>query len=105
MSQAVVHGNTVYLSGQVGESGGSVEEQAQEAFAQIEALLVQAGSSKGQILSAQIWLADIADFNAMNRVWDKWVEDIDPPVRATGEAKLASPNYKIEIIVIAAVVS
>lgn len=103
MSQALVHGDTVYLSGQVGESGGSVEEQTQEALAQIEALLAQAGSSKGLILSAQIWLAEMADFEAMNSVWDTWVAKIEPPARATSEARLASPDYKVEIIVTAAV--
>ncbi len=102
MSQAVVHGDTVYLSGQVGAPGESVATQTKAVLAQIEALLAQAGSRKANILSATIWLADMADFAAMNRVWEEWVGGADAPARATGEAKLATPAYKVEIIVVAA---
>lgn len=102
MSQAVVHGDTVYLAGQVGEPGKSVSKQTQAILAQIEALLAEAGSEKSKILSATIWLADMADFAEMNAVWDEWVGGRDAPARATGEAKLATPDYKVEIIVIAA---
>lgn len=102
MSQAVVHGNTVYLSGQVGAPGESVTIQTQTILAQIEALLVEAGSDKSKLLSATIWLADMADFAEMNAVWDSWVDGKDAPARATGEARLATPAYKVEIIVIAA---
>jgi len=102
MSQAVVHGDTVYLAGQVGEPGESVTKQTQTILAQIEALLAEAGSEKSKILSATIWLADMADFAEMNAVWDEWVGGRDAPARATGEAKLAAPGYKVEIIVIAA---
>lgn len=102
MSQAVVHGNTVYLAGQVGAPGESVTKQTQAILAQIEALLAQTGSEKAKILSATIWLADMADFTEMNAVWDKWVDGRDAPTRATGEAKLATPDYKVEIIIIAA---
>lgn len=102
MSQAVVHGDTVYLAGQVGEPGESVTKQTQTILAQIEALLAEAGSDKSKILSATIWLADMADFAEMNAVWDEWVGGRDAPARATGEAKLATPDYKVEIIVIAA---
>ncbi|WP_313008507.1 RidA family protein [Brevundimonas vesicularis] len=102
MSEAVVHGDTIYLSGQVGEAGDDVATQTRTALAEIEALLAEAGSDKSKILMAQIWLADIADFEAMNGVWDVWVDTANPPARATGESRLASPDYKVEIIVIAA---
>ena len=102
MSQAVVHNGTVYLAGQVGE-GATVAEQTRDCLAQVDALLAQAGSSKEAILSTTIWLADMADFADMNSVWDEWVPAGHTPARATGEAKLAAPKYKVEIIVVAAV--
>ncbi|MCJ8156409.1 RidA family protein [Sphingomonas sp. LaA6.9] len=102
MSQAVVHGNTVYLAGQVGAPGESVTAQTRAILAQIEALLAEAGSDKSRLLSATIWLADMADFAEMNAVWDAWIDGKDAPTRATGEAKLATPDYKVEIIAIAA---
>ncbi len=102
MSQAVIHNNTVYLSGQVGEPGASVAEQTRSILATIEALLAEAGSAKSKILSATIWLADMTNFAEMNAVWDAWLNGQDPPARATGEARLAAPDYKVEIIVVAA---
>lgn len=102
MSQGVVHGDTIYLAGQVGAPGESVTNQTQAILGQVEALLAEAGSDKAKILSATIWLADMADFAEMNAVWDKWVDGKDAPARATGEAKLATPAYKVEIIIIAA---
>ena len=71
-------------------------------LAQIEKLLAQTGSDKSKILTATIWMADMADFAEMNAVWDKWVDGKDAPARATGEAKLATPDYKVEIIIVAA---
>jgi enamine deaminase RidA (YjgF/YER057c/UK114 family) len=102
MSQAVVHGDTIYLAGQVGAPGESVTRQTEAVLAQVDALLAEAGSDKSKILSATIWLADMADFAEMNAVWDRWVGGKDAPARATGEARLATPDYKVEIIVIAA---
>lgn len=102
MSEAVIHGDTIYLAGQVGEEGQSVTEQTRTALAEIEALLAKAGSDKHHLLMATIWLADIADFEEMNAVWDAWIAGVPAPARATGEAKLAAPGYKVEIIVIAA---
>jgi enamine deaminase RidA (YjgF/YER057c/UK114 family) len=102
MSQAVVHGDTVYLAGQVGAPGESVTVQTQAVLAQIEKLLATTGSDKSKMLTATIWLADMADFAEMNAVWDKWVDGKDAPARATGEAKLATPAYKVEIIIVAA---
>jgi enamine deaminase RidA (YjgF/YER057c/UK114 family) len=102
MSQAVIHGDTVYLAGQVGTPGASVAEQTKVVLGRIDALLERTGSSKDHLLSATIWLADMADFAEMNAVWDEWVAGIPAPARATGEAKLATPNHKVEIIMIAA---
>ena len=102
MSQAVVHGDTVYLAGQVGAPGASVADQTRTVLAQIDRLLVEAGSDKSRMLSVTIWLADIADFAEMNSVWDSWIDPANPPARATGESKLAAPEYKVEIIVTAA---
>jgi enamine deaminase RidA (YjgF/YER057c/UK114 family) len=102
MSQAVVHGNTVYLAGQVGEPGKSVAEQTRGILAAIDRLLAEAGTDKSKILSAQIWLDDMRDFAEMNSVWDAWVDKSNPPARATGGAPLATPDYRVEIIVVAA---
>lgn len=102
MSEAVIHGDTIYLAGQVGEPGDDVSAQTLTALTEIEALLAEAGSDKSRILMAQIWLADMADFEAMNSVWDAWVDTDNPPARATGESRLASPDYLVEVIVIAA---
>lgn len=101
MSGAVIHGDTVYLAGQVGQ-GADVTAQAQSALAEVDRLLALAGTSKSRILSTTIWLADIADFAAMNAVWDAWIDPANPPARATGEAKLAIPDYFVEFIVVAA---
>ena len=103
MSQVVIHGNTVYLAGQVGNPGGSVADQTRDVLASIDKLLAEAGSHKSKILQAIIWLADMNDFAEMNAVWDKWVDGPNAPARATGEAKLAGPEYLVEIIITAAV--
>ena len=103
MSQAVVHNGVVYLAGQVGEPHESVADQTRTCLAEIEALLAEVGSDKSKILMATIWLADMADFETMNGVWDAWVDTANPPARATGEAKLAAADYRVEIIVTAAV--
>ena len=102
MSQAVVYNGIIYLAGQVGKPGESVTEQTREVLAQIDRLLGECGSDKTRILSAQVWMADMADFAEMNAVWDGWVPAGNAPARATGEARLATPDYKVEIIVVAA---
>ena len=102
MSQAVVHGGIAYLAGQVGAPGAGVAEQTREVLAQIDRLLAEAGSDKSRILTATIWLADIGTFAEMNSVWDAWVSPGNTPARATVEAKLATPDYKVEIMVVAA---
>lgn len=102
MSQAVIANGFVFLAGQVGEPGTSVTDQTKAVLAQIDALLAQAGTDKTRIVSAQIWMADMADFAEMNAVWDAWVPQGHTPARATGESALATPDYKVEIIVTAA---
>ena len=104
MSQAVVHGNTVYLAGQVaGDPTVDVAGQTRQVLASIDKLLAAAGSDKSRILSATIYLAHIGTFAQMNAEWDAWVPQGHTPARATVEAKLAAPQYKVEIQVIAAV--
>ena len=102
MSDIVIHNNTVYLAGQVGE-GATVAEQTKDTLAKVDALLAKAGSSKSKLLQTIIWLDDMANFAEMNAVWDAWVDPANTPARATGEAKLAAPKYKVEIIITAAV--
>ena len=102
MSAVVVHGDTVYLAGQVGQPGFSVKEQAAQALAEVDRLLAAAGTDKTRILQAIVWLADMADFAAMNEVWEAWVAPGCTPARASGEAKLATPEYKVEFIITAA---
>ena len=101
MSEAVCYNGIVWVAGQVGE-GASVAEQTKDCLAQVDRILAQAGTDKTRILSTQIWLADISTFAEMNAVWDTWVSKGNTPARATGEAKLAAPKYKVEIIVTAA---
>jgi enamine deaminase RidA (YjgF/YER057c/UK114 family) len=104
MSGAVVHGNTIYVAGQVSQNapGKSVTEQTRDILSIIDGLLAQAGSDKTKLLSANIWLTDIATFNEMNAVWDAWVAPGNTPARATVEAKLAAPQFNVEIMVVAA---
>ena len=103
MSQIVVHGDTVYLAGVVAHAnkGKSVTEQTREVLATIDKYLAQAGTDKTKLLSANIWLADMGTFAEMNAVWDAWVAPGHTPARATVEAKLAAPDYKVEIMVVA----
>ena len=104
MSGAVVHGDTVYLAGQVARDGSTtVKGQTEAILKQIDDLLRAAGASKSKLLSATIYLASIATFNEMNAVWDAWVDPSNTPARATGESKLATPEYLVEVIVIAAI--
>ena len=104
MSKAVVHGDTVYLAGIVADDpkGKSVGEQTKSVLAQIDGLLAKAGTDKSKLLSANIWITDMANFAEMNAVWDGWVSPGNTPARATVEAGLAAPDYKVEIMVTAA---
>jgi len=102
MSQAVIHNKTVYLAGQVA-AGASVTIQTREILAGIDALLKEANTDKGHLLSATIWLTDMATFAEMNAVWDAWVVPGATPARATvASPQLAAPDYKVEIAIIAA---
>lgn len=105
MSSAVVHEGRVFLAGQVAEvnAGKSVGAQTREILATIDKLLKKAGTDKTRILSANIWLADISTFDEMNAEWDKWIVAGQTPARATVESKLAGPEYKVEIMLTAAV--
>jgi enamine deaminase RidA (YjgF/YER057c/UK114 family) len=103
MSQAVVHNSIVYTAGQV-SSGDTVSAQTQSILTLIEGLLKEAGSSKENMLTATIWLADINDFKEMNSVWDAWVPSGNAPARACVEAKLARDELRVEIQVTAAIV-
>ena len=104
MSKCVVHGDTVYLAGIVANEpkGRSVSEQTKDILAQIDGLLAKAGSDKSKLLTATIYITDMATFAEMNAVWDAWVSPGNTPARATVEAKLATPDYKVEIMVVAA---
>ncbi len=104
MSKAVVHGDTVYLAGQVADkaAGKSVAEQTADILGIIDGLLAEAGTDKSKLLMVNIWLSDMSTFAEMNGVWDKWVIAGQTPGRATVEAKLAAPQFTVEIAVIAA---
>jgi enamine deaminase RidA (YjgF/YER057c/UK114 family) len=105
MSQVVIYNKTVYLAGQVaaGAAGKSVTEQTKDVLATIDALLAEAKSDKSKVLSATIWLTDMSTFSEMNNVWDAWVVSGATPARATVvSAQLASPEFAIEIALIAA---
>ena len=102
MSRIVIHNDTVYLCGQVGNAGDGVADQTRTCLEKIEDLLAKAGTDKTRILQTTIWLADMADFTEMNAVWDAWVPEGHAPARACGEAKLARPELKVEMLVTAA---
>lgn len=105
MSGAAVYGGVAYLAGQVAldAQGESVTAQTTNILARIDALLAKAGTDKSRLLSANIWLSDISTFAEMNAVWDAWIAGVGAPARATVEAKLAAPQFTVEIAVIAAV--
>lgn len=103
LSGAVVHGNTVYVAGQVSSDALTVQGQTELILKKIDALLEAAGSSKSKLLSATIYLANIGTYDEMNAAWDAWVDRAGPPARATVEARLAAPRYLVEIAAIAAV--
>lgn len=104
MSEMAVHNGVCYLAGQVAADGSQdIAGQTRQVLAAIDALLAQASTDKTKILRAQIFLADISEFPGMNAVWDTWVVPGHTPPRATVEAKLAKPEWKVEIVVTAAV--
>ena len=103
MSRVVVHNDTVYLAGQVEDDpSADVAGQTRQILAKIDSLLAEAGADKSKLLSANVWLSDISTFDKMNAVWDEWVTPGKPPARATVESRLARPEFKVEIMVVAA---
>jgi enamine deaminase RidA (YjgF/YER057c/UK114 family) len=104
MSEAVTLGSRIYCSGMIPEDTGlDITGQVRQALAEIDSLLAKGGSDKTKILTATIWLRDIADFTAMNEVWDAWVVPGHTPARATVQATLNDPDMKVEIMVVAAI--
>ena len=104
MSQIVIHGGIVYLSGQVADDDRApIDEQTRQVLAKIDPHLATAGTDKSQLLTTNIWLKKISDFAAMNEVWNAWVAPGQPPARATVEATLARPSLPVEIMVTAAI--
>jgi len=103
MSQVVIHGDTVYLAGIVAErrGGTSVADQTTQVLQRIDELLAKAGTDKSRLLKANIWLRDIADFDEMNSVWDKWVSPGNTPARACVESRMAAPDVLVEVQVVA----
>jgi enamine deaminase RidA (YjgF/YER057c/UK114 family) len=103
LSETAVHAGVVYLAGQVPDDATQgIRGQTAQVLAMVDRLLEEAGSDKAHILRAQIYLADLADFDGMNAVWDDWVAPGDAPPRATVQARLARPEWRIEIVVTAA---
>ena len=99
-----IHGSTAYLAGQVSQlKDGDITAQCHDVFAKIDALLDQAGSDRSHVLSAQIWLKDMADYAGMNEVWDSWINPESPPVRACVQSPMAQSHYLVEIMVITAI--
>ncbi|MDA5194147.1 RidA family protein [Govanella unica] len=103
LSHAVVHNNTVYLCGMVGKEGTPFEEQIRQVLADIDDYLAQAGSDKTKLLNATIWIDDFKYFDQLNAAWEAWLPEGCAPARATGQVKLASPGWLVEIIVTAAI--
>lgn len=104
MAEMTVHNGVCYLAGQVAVGGATdIASQTREVLAAIDALLARAGSDKTRLLRAEIFLADMADFPGMNAVWEGWVVPGQTPARATVQAQLAKPEWKVEIVVTAAV--
>ncbi|CAE6959314.1 RidA family protein [Paraburkholderia domus] len=103
-SRAVVHGNTVYLGGQVGtDLDGDIKTQTQQALEQVDRLLTAAGSERKKVLSVTIWLKTMDDYEDMNAVWDEWIDGDEPPARCCGKVDMADPRIRFEITVAAAI--
>ena len=102
MSEGVCYNGIIWVAGQVGNPRESVTDQTRTCLAEVDRILAAAGTDRTRILSAQIWLADMSNFAEMNAVWDAWVPQGHTPARATGEAKLATSDYLVEVIVTAA---
>ncbi|UNU74247.1 RidA family protein [Moraxella nasovis] len=104
LSEIAIHQGVVYLAGQVpNDDSLDIKGQSREVFANIDEALAKAGTDKSKLLSAQVFITDLANFDAFNAEWNAWVQGITPPARATIEAKLVNPKWLIEIMVIAAI--
>ena len=101
-SRMVKYNGMSFLSGQFSDSDGDITQQTRETLAKIDDLLERAGTSKSRLLTAQIWLRDMADFADMNKVWDAWIDPENPPTRCCGQVLMADPDMRIEIVVSAA---
>lgn len=102
-SAAVRHNQTLYVAGQTADTAtGSIEVQTREVLAKLDAILQQGGSSKARLLAVNVYLSNIADFAAMNAVYDAWLDTSNLPTRATVEARLASPDLRVEMTAVAA---
>jgi enamine deaminase RidA (YjgF/YER057c/UK114 family) len=103
LSEIAIHNGTVYLAGQIAEDvTQNIAGQTREVLGHIDRLLAEAGSGKSHILMCQIFISDMKDFDGMNAVWNEWVADGNSPPRATVEAKLAKPEWLVEMVVTAA---
>lgn len=103
LSEMAVHNGVCYLAGQVAPDGTQdITGQTRQVLAAIDALLARAGTDKSRILMCQIFIADLADFPAMNAVWEQWLPAGNAPPRATVQAALAKPEWKVEMVVTAA---
>jgi len=103
MSQTVVHNRTVYVSGQVADDpSGSIEDQTRAVLAKVDGLLAKAGTKPSSLVAVNVYLPNILDFDAMNRIYDAWIDPRNPPPRACTEARLAHPGLRIEVTAVAA---
>ncbi|MEL7131320.1 MAG: RidA family protein [Pseudomonadota bacterium] len=102
MSQVVVHGSTVYLAGQCGKAHDGIEAQTRAALEKIDRHLASVGTDKTRLLSTTIWLSSIADYDAVNAVWDNWLVPGTAPARSCGQVQIGGDGYDIEIICTAA---
>ena len=101
MSRIVMHGDIIFLCGQVG-TGDTIKEQTTSMLEKVDTLLAEVGSSKSHILSATLWISNMDNFAEMNEVWDAWIDPENPPARACGEARLARDALLVEVIITAA---
>ncbi len=103
MSQAVSHGGLVHIAGQVADNRkAGIEDQTRDVLAKIDALLAQAGTNRSKLLAVNVFLPAIVDFDAMNSVYDAWIDPENPPARACVEARLADPDLRVEMTAVAA---
>lgn len=102
-SRAVVHGDTIHFAGQVADNlDADATQQMQETLARIDCLLAEAGSARNKVLTVTIWLRDMADYDAINAVWDAWVDKGNPPGRACAQVIMADPRIRVELLPVAA---